>query len=57
MFAGWLLFDGGTGFAEVSGAPASWNLTGFNGNTCSYIGVLPLNGQRRSNMEVRVSNA
>lgn len=53
----WLLWDGGTRFGEVSGAPASWNLTGFNGNTCSYIGVLPLNGQRRNNMEVRVSNA
>ena len=53
----WLLWDGGTRFNEITGAPASWTLTGFNGNTCSYIGKLPLNGQRRNNMEVRVSEA
>lgn len=48
----WMLFDGGTG--KVQGAPASWNLTGWGGNTCSYLGFTPLNGQRRDNLEFRV---
>ncbi len=48
----WMLFDGGTG--KVSGAPASWNLTGWGGNTCTYLGFAPLNGQRRENLEFRV---
>ena len=41
----WMLFDGGT--ETFDGEPASWHLTGFNGNTCSYLGMTPLNGQRR----------
>lgn len=41
----WMLFDGGT--QTVSGAPSSWTLTGFGGNTCTYLGFTPLNGQRR----------
>ena len=51
----WMLFDGGTG--KVAGAPSSWNLTGWNGNTCDWLGFKPLNGQRRENIEFRVSNA
>ena len=50
----WMLFDGGTG--KVEGAPSSWTLTGWGGNTCNYLGFTPLNGQRRDNMEFRVSN-
>ena len=41
----WMLFDGGT--EAFQGQPASWKLTGFGGNTCAYLGVTPLNGQRR----------
>ncbi len=36
--------------------PASWKLTGWNGNTCNWLGVVPLNGQRRDNIEYRVRN-
>ncbi|MBO5686347.1 MAG: hypothetical protein J6R73_07150, partial [Alistipes sp.] len=46
----WLLFDGGTGFAAI-GAKA---LTGWGGNTCTYLGFKPFNGQRRNNMEFQV---
>ena len=48
----WLLWDGGTAFGQVSGAPASWNLTGYANNTCTYLGVEPLNGKRRDNFEL-----
>lgn len=50
----WMLFDGGQG--KVEGAPASWTLTGWGGNTCTYLGFAPLNGQRRDNMEFRVAD-
>lgn len=50
----WMLFDGGA--ESVDGAPASWKLTGWNGNTCTYLGFKPLNGQRRENLEFRVKN-
>jgi hypothetical protein len=50
----WMLFDGGTEMAE--GAPASWKLTGWGGNTCSWLGFKPMNGQRRENMEYRVAD-
>lgn len=53
----WLLWDGGVNFSNVTGAPSSWALTGFSGNTCAYLGVNPLNGQRRTGMELRVSNS
>ena len=51
----WMLFDGGANMSEVSGCPDNWRLTGWNGNTCTYLGFTPLNGQRRENMEFRVS--
>jgi hypothetical protein len=47
----WLLWDGGVNFGQVDGAPASWTLTGFGGNTCNYLGVEPFNGKRRDNIE------
>ncbi|MDR2804096.1 MAG: RagB/SusD family nutrient uptake outer membrane protein [Dysgonamonadaceae bacterium] len=47
----WLLWDGGVNFSQVEGAPSSWALTGFGGNTCSYLGVEPFNGKRRDNIE------
>jgi hypothetical protein len=48
----WLLWDGGANFGQVSGAPSSWTLTGFSGNTCTYLGVEPFNGKRRDNIEI-----
>lgn len=49
----WMLFDGGIGQSELN---SSWALTGFDSNTCIYLGVAPLNGQRRENLEFRVNN-
>ncbi len=40
----WMLFDGGEGQAALK---SSWALTGFDGNTCTYLGVNKLNGQKR----------
>ena len=51
----WMLFDGGANVSEINGAPSTWALTGWGGNTCTYLGFKPLNGQRRENMEFRVS--
>ncbi|MDL2241448.1 RagB/SusD family nutrient uptake outer membrane protein [Bacteroidales bacterium OttesenSCG-928-L03] len=48
----WLLWDGGTAFSQVDGAPASWTLGGYSGNTCTYLGVEPFNGKRRDNIEL-----
>ena len=39
----WMLFDGGVGQNEIEGAPSTWTLAGFGGNTCTYLGVTPLN--------------
>lgn len=50
----WLLFDGGVNFNQIPGAPASWSLSGWGGNTCEYVGYKPLNGERRENMEFQV---
>lgn len=52
----WLLFDGGVNFGKVANAPASWQLSGWDGNTCAYLGFEPLNGTRRENMEFRVQD-
>lgn len=52
----WLLFDGGVNFSTIPGAPESWKLTGFDGNTCTWLGVAPLNGQARHNIEFRTAN-
>ena len=49
----WMLFDGGIELPE--GAPATWKLTGWGGNTCTYLGFKPLNGQRRENFEFRTT--
>ena len=50
----WMLFDGGVNMPE--GAPASWRLTGWGGNTCSWLGFKPLNGQRRESVEFRTAD-
>lgn len=51
----WMLFDGGVGQNEISGAPASWTLTGFGGNTCQYLGVTPLNEQSLTRIELYIA--
>jgi len=53
----WMLFDGGTGVSDIPDAPASWTLTGWGGNTCTYLGFTPLNGQRRETSEYRTADA
>lgn len=53
----WLLFDGGADFSSISGCPDDWKLTGWGGNTCTWLGFKPFNGQRRENMEFRVADA
>ena len=45
----WMLYDGGAELPE--GAPSTWKLTGWGGNTCTWLGFKQLNGQRRENME------
>jgi hypothetical protein len=51
----WLLWDGGVKFGEINGAPSSWSLTGFGGNTCDYLGVRPLNGRNHTGIEIAVA--
>lgn len=48
----WLLFDGGVNFASIGAK----QLTGWGGNTCTWLGVLPFNDQRRENMEFRLKD-
>lgn len=52
----WLLFDGGSQFKSIEGCPESWILTGWGGNTCTWLGFKPFNGQRRENIEFRVNS-
>ena len=48
----WLLFDGGTGLAATGGKA----LTGWGGNTCTYLGFKPFVGQRRDEFVFRLQN-
>lgn len=50
----WMLYDGGA--VKVPGAPDSWTLTGWGGNTCTWLGFKPLNGQRRDKMQFYVTS-
>lgn len=52
----WMLFDGGTGIKDIEGAPSTWTLTGWGGNTCTWLGFTPMNGQRRENSEYHTAN-
>lgn len=46
----WMLFDGGVGQGSLN---PSWTLTGFGGNTCTYLGVTPMNERgKRHRIEV-----
>ena len=49
----WMLFDGGASLPE--GAPSSWQLSGWGGNTCTWLGFKPFNGQRRENVEFQTA--
>ena len=53
----WMLFDGGEGQSEIEGAPATWTLTGFGGNTCRYLGVTPLNDIYLHRIEIHIDPA
>ena len=53
----WMLFDGGEGQGEIEGAPSSWSLTGFSGNTCRYLGVTPLNDISLHRIELYIDPA
>ncbi len=49
----WMLFDGGAD--QVEGAPASWQVSGWGGNTCTWLGFRQFNGQRRELYEFRTT--
>ena len=50
----WMLFDGGQ--EKVDGQPDSWTLTGWDGNTCTWLGFTRWNGQRRERVEFRTAD-
>lgn len=50
----WMLFDGGSVLPD--GAPSTWTLTGWGGNTCAWLGFAQMNGQRREKIQYRVSD-
>ena len=49
----WMLFDGGAELPQ--GAPQSWIPTGWGGNTCTWLGFKPFNGQRRERFMYQVN--
>ena len=53
----WMLFDGGVGQSEIDGAPATWEPTGWGGNTCAYLGVTPLNDISLHRIEMYIDPA
>ena len=62
----WMLFDGGTMTEpeetqavvdkEKGTIPNSWKVTGWGGNTCTWLGFTPWNGQRRERVEFRTAD-
>lgn len=48
----WLLYDGGANFASIGAR----TLTGWGGNTLTWLGFKSLVGQRRENMEFRLKD-
>jgi hypothetical protein len=59
----WMLFDGGTmtepqadADTEKQTIPDSWKVTGWGGNTCTWLGFTPWNGQRRERVEFRTAD-
>ena len=49
----WMLWDGGAGQASLN---STWALTGFSGNTCTYLGIPAFNGTYRNGIEVRLAD-
>ena len=49
----WMLFDGGAELPQ--GAPQSWLPSGWGGNTCTWLGFKPFNGQRRESFMYQVN--
>lgn len=47
----WMLWDGGVGQEALK---ATWKMTGFDGNTCTYLGLEPFNGKRRTGVEIQL---
>lgn len=45
----WMLFDGGVGQEDIY---SGWKMTGWDGNTCTYLGVTPLNDVLRHKIEL-----
>ena len=60
----WMLYDGGTlqdpadGVvdAEAQSLPSTWKVTGWGGNTCTWLGFTPLNSVRRETIEFRTGS-
>lgn len=50
----WMLYDGGANVTTVEGAPSTWALTGWNNNTCEWLGINQLNGMTRQKYEFYV---
>lgn len=50
----WMLYDGGANITTVEGAPSTWALTGWNNNTCEWLGINQLNGMTRQKYEFYV---
>ena len=48
----WCLYDGGAGFAGIGAKP----MTGWGGNTLTWLGFKSLVGQRREHMEFRLQD-
>ena len=46
----WMLFDGGVGQEAIGGS--SWAPSGWGGNTCTYLGVTPLNNVKLHRLEI-----
>ena len=49
----WMLFDGGQGQSSLKD---TWAVKGWGGNTCTWLGFTPMNGQRRERVEFRTGN-
>ena len=49
----WMLFDGGQGQSALKD---TWAVKGWGGNTCTWLGFTPMNGQRRERVEFRTGN-
>ncbi|MFT3753126.1 MAG: RagB/SusD family nutrient uptake outer membrane protein [Paludibacter sp.] len=50
----WMLFDGGVGQEQIY---SGWTMSGWNGNTCAYLGVKPLNGTSLHKIELHFDPA